>query len=748
MKIFAVALASAFLLFCKSAFAQDDKKAVVCNGDIVEYFEQERKVVGTGNVVIDYEDVKLTADKAVVYIDTKDAYCEGNVVLYQEEGIFTGERIVYNFETKKGRLVKGAGVTPPVYEKSEETDKVGEKEVMMRRGYITTCEFEKPHYRIQSKSISVFLGDKVVARNALFFVGNYPIMWFPRYRYSLIEDRPHILVIPGYDKQWGMFVLTKTRYEINADAKGNILLDYREKRDFASGLDYIYKTKKFGKGKLRLYYMDERKLTDRIYSDTRTLEREHERFRVQLRHKWRVDKNTLGIFEYHRMTDDTFIKDYYYREEYEKQKTPESYASVISTQEYYTLSFLAKKRINRFETVTEEVPKISLDLRSYEIGNSKFYYKGDMVYDALNTKTAQATSEDVAESKFSTYNQLSYASTFPRFLDWISFTPYVGTKQVLHSRDTTGADRYLIQGGYYSGWDIFTKFYRLFGVRRKFWGTEINGLRHVITPRWNYNYTHRPSAPNSKFASGEISATNTYLFSLENKFQTKWLRNLKDETTKKLEEELKPEELKKYLRKLKNVDIVDLVRQQTSVNYFPHDTEVKQLSNITSNLEIRPRRWFLITNDATYNPYTRDFETVAVDLKARKQGKESLGRDLDGNIRDKWTIGFGHRYQQNTNTQETMQLGYQFNPKWKIDIYERFEAKKFIDGKKKINIFEEQQYILTRDMHCWVAELTYSVRRGYGEAIWLIFRLKAFPELPLELEQTYNERKISSQSGV
>src|SRR3989338_2507616 len=100
--VFMVIVMVAAFLSCGARNAAAEKAAVVCNGDMVEYFEQERKVVGTGNVVIDYEDVKLTADKAVVYVDTKDAYCEGNVVLYQEDGIFTGERIVYNFETKKG----------------------------------------------------------------------------------------------------------------------------------------------------------------------------------------------------------------------------------------------------------------------------------------------------------------------------------------------------------------------------------------------------------------------------------------------------------------------------------------------------------------------------------------------------------------------------------------------------------------------------------------------------------------------
>ena len=229
-----------------------------------------------------------------------------------------------------------------------------------------------------------------------------------------------------------------------------------------------------------------------------------------------------------------------------------------------------------------------------------------------------------------------------------------------------------------------TKFYKLFAVKQKILGVDVNGLRHVITPSWNYSYTHRPTAPNSKFAFGETSPNNTYSFSLENKFQTKWKREQKKDAIDETKG-LNPEELKKYLRKLKNVDIVDLIRHQASVNYLPH-TEDKHLSSITSNLEIRPRRWFLVTNDATYNPYTRDFESVAVDLKASKQGKESLGRDLDGNINDKWSIGFGHRYQRNTNTQETMQFGYQFNPKWHIDIYERFEVKKFEGGKKKINL--------------------------------------------------------------
>ena len=61
--------------------AEQAKDPVVCNGDKVEYFEDEKKVVGSGNVVITYQDITLTADEVTVWPETKAAEAEGNAKL-------------------------------------------------------------------------------------------------------------------------------------------------------------------------------------------------------------------------------------------------------------------------------------------------------------------------------------------------------------------------------------------------------------------------------------------------------------------------------------------------------------------------------------------------------------------------------------------------------------------------------------------------------------------------------------------
>jgi hypothetical protein len=79
---------------------------------------------------------------------------------------------------------------------------------------------------------------------------------------------------------------------------------------------------------------------------------------------------------------------------------------------------------------------------------------------------------------------------------------------------------------------------------------------------------------------------------------------------------------------------------------------------------------------------------------------------------------------------------YKISEKWKIRIYERYNATKAA--------FEEQQFTLTRDLHCWLAEFTYSTANNGGQNLWLTFRLKAFPQTPIGLKQTYSRPRFGA----
>jgi lipopolysaccharide assembly outer membrane protein LptD (OstA) len=93
-------------LSCGVSYALDDKKPIEVNGDQVEFFPKEKKVIGKGNVTIDYEGMKLTCDTVTVYTETKDAEAEGNVVLQTAGTELKGEKITFNFGTKVGDILK------------------------------------------------------------------------------------------------------------------------------------------------------------------------------------------------------------------------------------------------------------------------------------------------------------------------------------------------------------------------------------------------------------------------------------------------------------------------------------------------------------------------------------------------------------------------------------------------------------------------------------------------------------------
>ena len=66
---------------------------------------------------------------------------------------------------------------------------------------------------------------------------------------------------------------------------------------------------------------------------------------------------------------------------------------------------------------------------------------------------------------------------------------------------------------------------------------------------------------------------------------------------------------------------------------------------------------------------------------------------------------------------------------WSIEIYERYQIQE--------QMFQEQQYTILKDLHCWTGEVTCRVKKESDFTFWVIFRLKEFPDLPFFFRTTY-----------
>lgn len=701
--------------------SRDSKEPVVINGDTVEYSETGKTASATNNVVITYQDMKLTCKQAVFHIDTKEVYAEGDVVLTQEKNYFKGDRLVYNMETKTSTVLNPkVFIEPWFYGGGEKAEKSSVNEYFIKRGYVTTCDKEHPHYRVQSKQLKVYLGDKVTAHDILLFVGEAPIFYFPYYSHSLKDKHPGVTIIPGQNKNWGYFVLTSWRYYFNEDFRGRFLIDYREKRDFAYGVNLNYRIPNMGDGVLRTYLAAEKKKEGWTWQDGTNKEDGNNRWRVALRHKWDMDPRTLGILEFNKMSDADVIKDYFMKD-FQRDMIVNTYGSIIRTDDYYTTSVLVQKRVNNFDSTVEYLPGLDFTTRSLKIGQTNFYYAGDGSFASLAKKVATPTSSnpDYSAKRIDTRNQLQYQANL---LGWLSLTPFVGTQQTWYNEDIEGESN-IIRGNFFTGIGTNTRFSRIYNIKSNLFNMEIDKLRHIISPTVSYTYRHKPTVPHDKLKQFDeidsLGFANVISPSIENKLQTKRMIDGR-------------------------LQAVDLARFLVGVdyNFGFEDKKGGRLSDYNLTFEATPYNWMRMLANSVYNPHRARFESFSFDIVGDPYGamgstglRETVYTDLE---QKKWSYGGGYRWDNDLGSQLEGEFMFNITPKWKFTTYQRFDFKAFADGKKLINKSGEQEYRLSRDLHCWIGELVYNISRDSGHTIWVMFRLKAFPDMPFEFQQRYN----------
>jgi len=699
-----ITIAVFFVLFCSEAFCETIAKEepIICNGDKIEYADGNKSLTGEGNVSLKYGNVKIDADKVEVNLQTKEAFASGNVIMRQGTNTFRADNVLYNFQNKKGKLINGVMSAPPWYGRCEEINKTGDKEYVLGTGYISTCDKFPPHYKIRTKQVKLYLGDRIEAKNVVICAGSVPILYLPSYTQDVKGKKPMITLVPGHSKEWGYYNLTGYRYRITEGQIGNLHLDFRSEKGVASGVTHNYNVNLFGdkldlgKGLFDFYYMNE---DDK--SKPEGTQRQTQRYRAMLRHIWQIDEKTQMVGEYNKQTDVNFTKDYFYRQEYVNEIQPKTYIYGLRSEPGYSVGVLSQHRVNQFFTETEYQPEVNLDIKNQRVfDNLPVYYKGAYSAASLVKKNANSDIDDDAV-RLDGYDELSTVFMPVRP---VSLRPYIATRQTWYSKDKNG-DEDLARGIFYSGIDASTRFYKTYNLETKIAGRQMHGLRHVLTPLVRYGYNHKPNISDNRLTAFDdidsISGSNVLTFALENDFQTK----IESEKTDKSE-------------LASRYDVYDLARFVLSTDYNFNRTPGGEFSNILADLELRPSSKLLVESDVSFNPHSQKVDIANLDLVARRE--------------DGAKLGIGHRYEKKESSEMTFDTYYPLTKKLGIHNYERYQ---FYDKD-----FKEQEYGISYDLHCWTMDLNFNKGVG-GSAIWVIFKLKAFPNLPIQLGSTYESPK-------
>ncbi len=700
-----------------SPAAQDVKEPVTVNGDNVEYSTDNKEVTASGNVSIIYKDTKLTCEKIKINTETKDAEATGNVRLEDKKGIIEGRKIIYNFQNKTGVIIDARFRSNPYFGSAEKLDKISDSKLVCYRSYVSTCSYDAPHYRLKSRLVNFYPGDKVQMRDVTFDLGQdkqVPVFYFPGFNHSLKDPFMHMQVTGGKKKEWGPYLLTASRYTLNDYIKGRIYLDYRGYLGTGEGFITNYNTKVAGTGDFKLYYTQERDKSGRLGTGV-DIPKVFQRYLVRWRHKWDIDPQTNFISQYYKVVDsrrallgpdNNFLKDYFPRE-FDKDSQPLSYSQFHHSFSYSAFDAVFQKRVNSWFTQQEKLPQISYGLPAIRMGTMPFFFENNSSFGRFTSKNAAPSSIDFAMTRLDTKNKFS----LPMKVAFLYFTPFVASRETYYNDDLYGsslAPRTI----FYTGADVSTKFYRILNVKTNFLGLDVDGLRHIITPSVGYSYNRQPTIPSYRLKQidsiDSIGRNNSVVLGLYNKLQTK--------------------------RKNMTVDLLDL-RIDSGYLFYGTDpiSNVKmrgQLSDFTLNLDFFPYSWMKLHSDAIYAAKANYFNQVNADLSV------NLSKDR--------SISLGHRYERGSSKEMTFSTDWRLTPKWKFNIYGRYQ---FANTSTIAGGIREQRYTLTRDLHCWETDVSVGSENGKGVTIWWVFRLKAFPELEFDFNKTYSAPRSGSQTN-
>lgn len=160
-------------------------------------YEQGEYAILQPDATIEYQDVKVHADKATVNLRTKDVTAEGHVIIDQGPTRLAGSMVIYNLDSKTGTFFNATGsMDPSIYFQGEKLEKLSEDTYRLTNGIFTSCDIDNPSWSFRVKQMDLTLDDYAHMRDFTFRAHGLPIFWAPRLVWPTKHDRARGFLMP------------------------------------------------------------------------------------------------------------------------------------------------------------------------------------------------------------------------------------------------------------------------------------------------------------------------------------------------------------------------------------------------------------------------------------------------------------------------------------------------------------------------------------------------------------------------
>lgn len=149
------------------------------------------------DVVIQYEDITIHADKLTANLKTNDVVAEGHVIVDQGPTRLTGDHIVFNLDSKTGTFFNATGaLQPDMYFVGDKIERLSEDRYRLTNGMFTSCAIDRPSWSFHLAEADVTLDDYAHMKDVSFRAHDVPLLFTPRLVWPTKHDRSQGFLIP------------------------------------------------------------------------------------------------------------------------------------------------------------------------------------------------------------------------------------------------------------------------------------------------------------------------------------------------------------------------------------------------------------------------------------------------------------------------------------------------------------------------------------------------------------------------
>lgn len=157
--------------------------------DSVSYSLKERKLRLVGDARVTYHDQQLEAAVIEIYFTTSTMVATAQrdatgrligVPKFTDKGeSFYGERLSYNFKTKRGTITLGETTADDAFYSGKRIKRVDANTLFIEDGCFTTCDLPHPHFYFKSPNMKVIANDRVFVDPLILYVEDLPVFIYP-----------------------------------------------------------------------------------------------------------------------------------------------------------------------------------------------------------------------------------------------------------------------------------------------------------------------------------------------------------------------------------------------------------------------------------------------------------------------------------------------------------------------------------------------------------------------------------------